>query len=183
MFFRYLFSASLVFVFLFQCSAAESLAVADKPDDRLEVKASETEQLRVLLANQKVNAALTDGTRVTGKVKEVRSGTIVIDVTASSGASALTRGSHDLATERFSTFEMTSYKGKKRGIFTAALGAAGLVLGLAIGSAEIDSLGGEGSINSAGAAVIAATTAGGAAAGYVIGRNLDKKRLIIAIVR
>ncbi len=183
MFCKNILSATLSFVVLFQCFAADSIAGVTSQDQRLEVRASETEQLRVLLANQKVNALLTDRTRVIGRVKEVRSGTIVINVGSSEGVSALPRGDQSVATDRFNTLEIGSYKGNKRGILAVALGAAGLALGVLIGAAEIDSLGGEGSINGAGVAVIVAATAGGAAAGYALGRNLDKKRLTIVIVK
>ncbi len=178
-----LLSITLLLVLALQFSVPATLASVKADNQRLEVKASETEQLRVLLKNQKVNAILTDGTRVKGKVKEVQTGTLVVNVESSDGPSALRRGNQSVATESFSTLEIGSYKGKKRGILATALGAAGMTLGLLIVASEIDSLGGEGSINGAGAAVIAAATVGGAAAGYALGRNLDKKRLTIVIVK
>lgn len=176
------FATAVLFITVFPCFAG-STPTAIKDDERLRVPASETEQLRVLLANQKVEAVLTDGTRVKGRVREVRGGSILINVDSSEGASALPRGEQTVATERFNTLEMRSYKGKKKGIFAAIGGAVGLLLGAAVLASEIDSLGGEGSINGAGAAVWVATTAGGTAAGYALGRQLDKKRVTIVIVK
>lgn len=171
-----------IFVFL-QSFTFASAPVLVKPDERIDVKASETERLNTLLRNQKVKATLMDGTLVSGKVKEVRNGNVVVNVGSSSGATTFGRGDQEIAAERFSTIEITSFKGSKRGIFAAALGAAGLALGFLIGASESDSLGGEGAVNGTGAAVIAAAAVGGAAAGYAIGRNMDKKRLIITIVK
>ena len=175
-------SASLLLILLFHSFAVGASAAVVPQDERVEVRASETEQLRALLANQKVNAVLNDGTRIKGKVKEVRTGVIVLSVESSEGAAALPRGEQTGTIDRFSTLEITSYKGKKRGILAAALGAAGLALGLAIGGMEIDSLGGEGEINGAGVAVIVAAGAGGAAIGY-LWEKLDKKRITIVIVK
>jgi hypothetical protein len=171
----------MLIVLLVQSFAGGAHAAAK--DERLEVKASETEQLRVLLTNQKVNAVLGDGTRVRGRVREVTPGTVLMNVEGSEGAFAVPRGNQSIATERFNTIEMTSRKGKKRAIFAALFGAAGFLVGAAAIAAEIDSLGGEGGPNGAGTAVLVGATAGGAAAGYALGHHLDKKRLTIVIVK
>lgn len=152
-------------------------------NERLEVRASETERIKLLLNGQKIDAVLADGSRIKGRVKQVRDGTLVINVERSDGPVALSRGDQSVATDRFNTLEVSSYKGRKRGIFAAIFGAAGLALGLGISAMEIDSLGGEDSINGTGAAVIAATTAGGSAAGYALGRGMDKKLVTIVIVK
>jgi hypothetical protein len=174
-------AAIFLLVTIFQCMAAHTEAATK--DKRLEVRASDTQQLRTLLTNRKVDAALTDGTRIKGLVKEVRDGAVMIVVDRSDGAGALPRGDQTVATEKFNTLEVSSVKGKKRWILGTAMGVAGLLLGGAIIAMEIDSLGGEGSANGAGAAVVAATTAGGSAAGYAIGRQLDKKRVTIVIIK
>lgn len=182
MFSRKSVSGAFLVIFLFSWFAGNAVATPAQ-DERLEVKASETEQLKVLLERQKVNAVLTDGTRIKGKVKEVRSGVLVINVEQPEGAAGLAKGEQSLATDRFNTFEMKSYKGKKRGILAATLGFAGLALGVGINATEAESLGGEGSRTAAGIAVMVATTVGGAAVGYALGRNLDKKSLTIVITK
>jgi hypothetical protein len=174
-------SISILLSIFIQMFAAPAYAAG--ADERLEVKASETQQLRTLLTNQKVEAVLADGTRIRGRVRDVETGMLVINVDSSSGVSAYPRGEQRIAIDRFNTLEINSYIGRKRGILATTFGAVGLLVGLAIGSAEIDSLGGEGEINGAGKAVIAATTAGGIAAGYALGRSLDKKTITIVILR
>lgn len=174
-------SAALIFAVLFQCFAADASAAVK--DERLGVKASETEQLRVLLANQKVEAGLADGTRLRGRVNEVNTGTIVIHVESSEGTAALPRGAQSIATDRFNTLEMTTYKGKKRWIWATALAAVGAVVGLGVVASETEPFATEGSVKPAGVVVATAAVVGGAAGGYAIGRNRDKKRLTIVIVK
>lgn len=174
-------SAAMLFLILFQSFAFDLHAAAK--DERLEVRATATDQLRGLLAGRKVDAVLMDGTRVSGKVKEVRDGSVVMDVDKSDGTAALTLGEQNIATDRFNTLTVTRIKGKKRGIFAAVFGAVGLLAGAALVGMEIDALGGEGSINGTGAAVWTATTVGGAAAGYALGRNMDKKKITVVILK
>lgn len=180
---KYLVSHVLLLVLVFQALGSSASARMSENDERVEIKVSETERLRQLLENQKVNAVLVDGTRIRGTVKGVTSGTLTIRVASSDGASATPRGDQTIDTARFSTLEITKFKGKKRGILAAALGAGGFLLGVAVTAMEIDSLGGEGSINGAGVGVLVAATAGGAAAGYALGRNLDKKKVTVVIAK
>ena len=156
-----------------------NLSINAKPadDQEVEVAASDTAQLKQLLEDQKVEAILRDGTSLKGRVVEVRDGTLAVQVERSEGPSAPAKGLRQVPTARLSTVTITKIKGKKRAILGTTLAVAGAGLGLLMVATEFA---GE-SWNGTYGAVTTATTAGGAAAGYFLGRQLDKKRVTIVI--
>jgi hypothetical protein len=170
------------YLLLFHFTASNVLAEptqGSKPakSQVVEVKASETDKLKELLENQKVDASFIDGTSLKGKVKEVRDGVIAVQVERSEGPNALTKGKHSVPTDKLATIKIAKRKGSKRAVLSTVLGFAGLGLAYLIIATEFA---GE-SFNSTYGGVVAATIIAGAAAGYAWGRALDKKEVTILI--
>lgn len=145
--------------------------------ERTEVKASDTARSKELLENQKIEAMLADGTYLRGKVKEVKEDAMIVQVKNYEGPSALTKGEHRMPVSKFSTIKLTQYKGKKRALLGMGLGFGGLGLGILIAATEFA---GE-SWNETYSGITTATTIGGIAGGYLLGRHLDRKEATIVI--
>ncbi len=142
--------------------------------EKVEILASDTVQLKQLLEHQSVSAMFPDGTYLKGKIKEVRTGSILMKVQKSEGTSTLSRGDHLILTSRFSTFQITRYHGNKRLILTSSLSGAGFVAGFFTG------LESDFETNKGKAALVLLPAAGGIG-GYFLGKILDRKELTIFI--
>lgn len=176
MFSAKLISAGVIVMLVWPLAGAKTKS-AHFQDERIEVRATDTLQLKTLLEGQKVEALLTDGTALKGKVKSVIDLEIRLEVKSSNGPTALSRGENSLPTSRFATFTITKFKGKKRGILAATLGFAGLGVGILVIASEVT---GE-SWNGTDAAILTAAVATGAIGGYSLGRHLDRKRVTVVI--
>jgi hypothetical protein len=142
--------------------------------DKIEILASDTVQLKQLLEHQSVSAMFPVGSYLKGRIREVRTGSILIEVQKSEGTSALSRGDHLIPTSRFSTFQITRYHGNKRLILSSSLIGAGFVAGFLAG------LESDFETNKGKAALVLLPAAGGIG-GYFFGKSLDRKELTILI--
>ena len=176
---RKMFSTGLIFLLLLH--AATGTADARSADtETIEVQASDTAQLQRLLEDRKVNVVLTDATRLKGKVQEVRSAEIVMDVERAEGAGALTKGTHTIPIAKVSTVKVISHKGKAKAVVPLITGGVGGLMGLGVlfGAAYEPS-----EQFPAYAVLAAAIPIGSIAGGYFLGKNLDKRELTVVIVR
>ncbi len=143
----------------------------------VEVKASDTANLKELLEKQKIDARFADGTLLKGRVKEVIDGAVVMEIEQSEGPGAMAKGEHSIATDKITRIKIVKYKGSKRFVLATVLGIAGLAASWAITATEFA---GE-SQNATYGGIAVATTAVGVVAGYAWGRALDKKEVTIVI--
>jgi len=140
----------------------------------LEVSAADTPRLKTLLEGQKVSAMFSDGTQLKGRVREVRSDSLLMLVQSSEGASALSKGEQTIPIKRFSALQLTQYQGKKRAILASTLLAGGFAAGFFAGlESDFETTQGK-------AAVVLLPAAGGVG-GYFLGKSLDKHELTILI--
>lgn len=142
--------------------------------EKIEVKATDTDQLRSLLAGRKVDLMFRDGTYVNGHIKEVLNGEILIRVKDSEGPGTLRKGEHTVATEHISTIQTTYHKGPYRALLAGGFAAGAAIpvaSGMDKGTIEVPS----------GMALLLTTAPAGAVAGYFIGRKIDKKTRTIVI--
>lgn len=171
------FHAALTFCFLMLHLATLNVYAAPGQAQIVEVKASDTAQLKTLLEKQQVDISFTDGTLLRGQVRGVENGLVLVKVDRSAGPSTLTKGDHSIPLGGLATIKITRYRGKRRAALATILGIAGLGLGLLITSTEFA---GE-SFNSTYGGITAAATVAGAAAGYAWGRSLDKKEVTVVL--
>jgi hypothetical protein len=167
----------VIFSLSFHSTAPEARAAAAKKDERVELQAGDTAQLKKLIEGKRIEAIFTNGSRARGRVKQVSDGSVTLDVERSEGQPALAKGQHTLQTTNFSTITITKRKGKMRAILGTALGFAGLGFAALVVATEFE---GE-SWNETYAAITVASIALGAVAGYFWGRSKDKKQITIVI--
>jgi hypothetical protein len=140
----------------------------------LEVSAADTPRLKTILEGKKVSAMFSDGTWLTGRVREVRSDSLLMLVQSSEDASALSNGEQSIPIKRFSALQITQYRGKMRAILTSSLLAGGFAAGFFAGlESDFETTQGK-------AAAVLLPTAGGLG-GYFLGKSLDKQELTILI--
>jgi len=142
--------------------------------EKIEVEASDTSQLKTLLVSRSVELMFRDGTYVKGQIKEVNNGEVLIKVKDSEGPSALRNGEQRVATERISTIQTTYHKGPYRAILAggiAAGAAAPALVGIDKGTLEVPS----------GMALLLTAAPAGAVIGYFTGKKVDKKTMTIVI--
>ena len=134
----------------------------------LSVSVSETERLRDLLIRKQINVSFVDSTHLEGRVKELESAQLVVDVKKSTGPSPVPLGLQGVPMGRISTVKFTRYQGDERTRLATwfALGAIPLVAGLGVGDSTSAS---------AGALV------GMGILGYLWGRQKDKKSVTVEI--
>jgi hypothetical protein len=140
----------------------------------LEVSAADTPRLKALLEGKKISAMFSDGTLVKGRIREVRSDSLLILVQSSEGASALSKGDQSIPIRRFPAIQLTQCQGNKRAILTSALSAGGFVAGFFAGlESDFETTQGK-------AAVVLLPAAGGVG-GYFLGKSLDTREITILI--
>ena len=135
-------------------------------------------QLGEVVTGKKATLALTDGAILEGRVTTVGAESLAIEVKKTTHEQAHPKGQNSVPRRLVSVVRVKEIKGNRRAI------------GLAIGAAPTAVLGAfayQYTENEAGAdtgtgAAIAGLVAGGAAAGYFLGRSADTKVLVISIV-
>jgi hypothetical protein len=165
-----------VFVFLsILLIASTSLSIDQKQprQEKIQVSASDTEQIKKLLMRKKIEAMFRDGTYIKGQVKEVDDGQIVIDVKESEGTSALQKGEQTVAIESLSTVQMTNRKGPFRGILTGAGIGGGALLGIGIALHYGEKYGTDTPEGRAAGTAAIVLPIGAGVGGYFAGRAID----------
>ena len=167
----------IVFVPLCTCMlAAGSVHAAE--NQALTVGASETDRLRDLLSDKRIEALFMDGTHLRGQVKEVQDGLLAVDIKKSTGPNPVLHGLQDLPTDRISTVQFTRYKGGKRFLYGALFFLGGLGLG-AVVQTKVN----ESSVTMGSALSAVGACGGMTVLGYLWGTNKDKQNVTLTIQR
>lgn len=156
----------VVAVLAFPCSGAPRVQAVD----------ARWEELRPLVLNRHVEIVDDGGNVTAGVVEQVADEHIRLRVRTVAGASAT--ATESISRGRVQTIQFQRAQGKSRAIWSTLLALAGATLGLLIGAAETFGEGGGGTA----VAATVAIAAGGAAAGYAIGRHRDTRTVIVRIV-
>jgi hypothetical protein len=133
------------------------------------------------LVGKNVSIALYDGGAVSGKVREVQAGALLIDVSKSTSPVAYPRGLMRVPREKLHSLDLHG-KGHKYRVLGTALGfAAGAAGGLAVAFKSQGGLFGDEHHTAAGAGMFS-VMAGFTAAGYAMGNARDRQTATIRIV-
>ena len=115
------------------CVCLLAMGSARGDDDRiLSVSASETERLRDLLSGKRINATLTDGTHLRGRVKEIQDGFLVVGIKKSTGDSPVPHGFQSLTMDRLYNVKFARAGNKRAHLFRKVSSLVGLGLCVAV---------------------------------------------------
>ena len=136
-------------------------------------------QLGEVVTGKKATVALTDGAILEGRIKSIGADTLAIEVKKTTHDQAYPKGQNSVPRRLVSVVRVKEVSGNWRAIGLAIGAAPAAVVGwLAYQLAE-----NEGGATSATGGAVAGLVAGGAVAGYFLGRSADTKVLVISIVQ
>ena len=164
-----------VVLLLCVCLLAVGSASAAKKE-ALSISATETQQLRKLLREKRIDALLQDGTHLRGRVKQIQDGLLTVHIKKSTGPSAMRRGQlQNIPLDRISTVKFTRYKGYVGVLRGIAFCLGGLLLGGVVAGGLEDS--------SAAGPVAGVAWGGMTALGVWWGVKKDKRKVTLRIKR